>query len=527
MRHGFVRGAAILAAAGFISKLMGALYRIPFARLVGGEGVGLYQMAYPLYTVVLALSTAGIPVAISILVSEKLAVGDRYGARRVFKVSLAMLAGAGAFFSLLLAASAKTLAYHVLSEPRAAAPITAIAPAIFVTSIVSALRGYFQGYQVMHPTAISQVLEQLVRVTTVFFAVFIFLPRSITLVAAGATFGAVTGSAAALVFLVWYLFAMHRTNKVSRVPVFPQERKRELVMRIGTIALPLSLGNLVMPISQMIDALVVPQRLRIAGFAATRATELFGEFTGMAGSLINLPTIVTVSLAVSLVPAISQALAKGNTAVVSRRINAALRISIILMLPAAAGLWALAEPIALLLYDIREVGIPLAYLSWGVFFLGLYQMTSGALQGLGKTYIPVINLFLASAAKFFLSYWWTAVPWLAIRGAALATVFGFAMAFLLNYLALKILVTGVHFKCFLLRPLPAVAVMAVSVIAAYKWLDLIFGNTVATLASVGLGAVIYVLVLGLFGVFRVQDLHDLPFVGHKLIRLLVKLGIAR
>ncbi|WP_366923344.1 polysaccharide biosynthesis protein [Metallumcola ferriviriculae] len=524
-RDGFIRGAAILALAGFISKSIGAFYRIPFARLVGGEGVGLYQMVYPIYTVVLALSTAGIPVAISVLVAEKTAQGDYYGANRIFKVALILLSVASLLFAAALMMGADFLATEVLKEPRAQLAIKAIAPAIFITGVMSSLRGFFQGQQVMHPTAISQVLEQSIRVITVFIAVFVY-SGNITLIAAGATFGAVTGSAVGLAFLIWY-FLRKRNTDFKRIGFLPQERKRVLVKRIIVIALPLSLGNLIMPIMQLIDAVVVPQRLRAAGYAVNRATELFGQFTGMAGTLINLPTIITLSLAVSLVPAIAEASSRGYLEQAAHRGNAALRVTTVLLLPAAAGLWALAEPISIFLFSISEVGVPLRYLAGGVVFLGLYQVTAGVLQGMSKTYIPVINLFIGAAVKLLLSYWLTAIPTVGIRGAAMSTVLGFFTAFMLNYLSLKIFLPGMAIKRYLFKPMLAVTIMTGIVVFSYGRFLLLWGNAIAVMGVIIIAVFAYLIMLAGTGALRLKDVEALPFAGSRIIKILVRLGFVR
>lgn len=522
-RDGFIKGAAVLALAGLVSKLMGAAYRIPFARIVGAEAMGIYQMAYPIYTIVLALSTAGVPVAISILVSEKISKGDTYGAKRVFKMSLTLLAFVGLFFSMALVVGADVLTQQVLREPRALPAVQAIAPAIFITSVMSAIRGYFQGQQIMYPTAISQIIEQFVRVSTVFLGVWLF-NKNIALVAAGATFGAVTGSGAGLFFLAYYLLRT-KNNRPAAKPSYPQERKRSLVKRIVIIALPLSLGNLIMPIMHLIDAAVVPRALQAAGYGVTRSTELFGQFTGMAGTLVNLPTIITLSLAVSLVPAVAESVSEGSIDTVTRRINAALRVSIILMLPAAAGLWVLAQPISVFLFDIREVSVSLSFLAWGVIFLGLYQVTAGALQGMSKPVIPVINLIAGAVVKLFVSLWLTAIPAAGIRGAAIATVLGFITASGLNYLSLKRIVGGLNISSHLLKPLLAVIIMITTSAMAYARFSSAWGNSIGVLLAVILAAVVYIFSLVLLGAVEPRDVRMIPLVGVKLAAILTKLGL--
>lgn len=526
----FLKGAAVLSIAGLISKVLGAVYRIPLARLIGGEGVGLYQMAYPIYTMMLAVSTAGIPVAISILVAERKARGDEVGARRVFRVSLLLLTFTGALFSLIIFQGAYYLAVKVLYDERAFYAVVTVSPAIFFTALASAFRGYFQGHQSMTPTAVSQVVEQMVRVSTVLVAAYLLLPYGVEFAAAGATFGAVTGSAAALSVLLLIYASYRYRHRGRKKPnrFIAQEPVMRLVLRIAAIALPLSFSGLVMPVIQVIDATIVPLRLQAAGFSMARATELFGQFSGMATTLINLPTIVTVSLAMSLVPAISEAAARRQRGLIGSRIAQALRITMLLVLPAACGLWVLATPIATLLYGIPEVGISLEVLAPAAVLLGLYQTTSGALQGLGQTYIPVRNLIIGASVKVLGNYYLTAMPQLEIRGAGIATLAGFFVALLLNFITLK-RATGFPVRVVesLLKPVFAVTIMTAVVKKVHHVLTVALGSQPATVIAVAVGAFVYLTALLLLGSIREKDLKMIPGVGRPIAKFLNKVGLVR
>jgi stage V sporulation protein B len=515
-QQGFIKGAFILTLAGFASKLMGALYRIPLARLLGGEGMGLYQMAYPIYTMILAVSTAGIPVAISILVAEKQAQGDYRGGMRIFKIALFLLTLTGLFFSLIVFCTAEFLAKGLLNDERSFYAIIAISPAILITAVNSAFRGFFQGNRTMTPTAISQVFEQLIRVTTVLAAAYLLLPYGIEFSAAGATFGAVTGSIFALFVLIIFYITYPKRNKYSGELKLRKEGILSVTGRILYIALPLSLGGLVMPVMQFIDAVLVPMRLQSAGYGVMRSTELFGQLSGMANTLINLPIIITISLSVSLVPAISEIVSKGQMNVLKRRIMTALRVTFLLCLPAAAGLCVLATPISVLLYDIAEVGVSLSVLGPAVIFLGLYQITAAVLQGMRKTYLPVKNLFLGALIKIILTYWLTAVGGINIRGAAFATVCGFLIAFLLNYYDIKKhLDFKINWLKILTGPVTAAAVMSFTVYVFYDKFNLIIGSSAATLLAVFLGIVVYGCAAMITGAVKVKDLEMLSLIRKK------------
>jgi len=239
----FLKGALILSIAGGLSKVLGAVYRIPLGRLLGGEGIGLYQMAYPIYTAILALATAGIPVAISVLVARKETEGYTGDSERIFKVALIMLSIFGALLTLSVMKGAGFIAREVLNEPRAYYPIMAVAPAIFFSGILSVFRGYFQGHQSMMQTAVSQVVEQLFRVTAVVFLAILLYPRGLEYSASGATFGAVIGGMAGLiVLLVFYKKFKKSAANLGAKLVYSGASAWSLAKDLVRLAVPVSLG---------------------------------------------------------------------------------------------------------------------------------------------------------------------------------------------------------------------------------------------------------------------------------------------
>lgn len=500
----FLRGAFVLTVAGIIVKVLGAVYRIPFTRLVGSEGIGLYQMAYPIYSTLLALSTSGFPVAISLLVAERGALEDLSGARYTFFLSLLVLFFLGTFSSLGLYGAAPYLAANVLGDVRAYYPLIAVAPAILVISLTSAFRGYFQGWQMMWPTALSEVVEQVVRVATVFWATVVLLPRGVEFAAAGATFGAFTGGMGSFFILGVIFWWFEKRAKIRtwprKVATLHLGGAGQLARRLFSYALPVSAGSLVMPLVQTIDTIIIPRRLQEAGYSVHEATSLFGELSGMASSLVYLPAIFTISLASSLVPSVAAALARGNREEIKRRLATAVRVTIIFCLPAAVGLMVLATPITTLLFADPKAGAVTAWLAPAAFFSGLQQTTSGALQGLGYTWVPAVNLLVGCGIKVTCNYFLTVVPGLGVKGAALGSVSGFLVAFILNYWCLRLL-AGYRFTFFCLpRPFLAATIMGVVLPYFFGFVSFL-GNTVATGAAVLTGGLLYFTVLMISGEF--------------------------
>ncbi len=498
-KKSFLKGAFILGMAGVVSKLLGALYRIPLARLLGGEGMGLYQMAYPIYTTILALATAGVPVAISIMVARKESDGLSGDSRKIFRVSVLLLFIIGIILSAVVFLSAGWLASTVLQQPKALLPIAAIAPAIFFAGMMSVFRGYFQGHQWMVPTAVSQVIEQTFRVIFVLVLAFWLFPRGLEMAAAGATFGAVIGGVAGLsVLLIFYL--RFRSRRVVGSLKVSQESSLSLAKQLFVLAVPVSLGAMVVPLVQMLDAVIVPQRLIWAGFSVSRATELYGELSGMAGVLINLPTIFTIAIATSLVPAVAEALAMKDKLAVQQRINEGLRVAMLLALPSAAGLYVLAYQITDLLFSSPEAGIPLAYLSFSVIVLALFQITSAALQGLGHPEIPFRHLLVTGILKVFFNYYLTGLVFLNIKGPAIGTSLAFLVGSSLNMIQLTRR-TGISFEwARYARLILVTIVMSVAVKIAYQTM-ITWGiiSHLATLLAIGVGVAVYGLALLISG----------------------------
>jgi stage V sporulation protein B len=527
----FIKGALILTVAGIIVKVIGSVNRILLSRLLGGEGVGLYQMAYPIYLLALSISSAGIPVAISIIVAEKIALGDYRGANKVFKISLTVLAITGIIFTFLLYFGAGWLIeYRFVRDPRAYYAIAALAPAIFFVTILSSYRGYFQGLQEMTPTAVSQIIEQFFRVATMIAFAYLLMPHGLEFAAAGASFGAGPGAAAGLLVLVYYYWRKKPAFQyhMDHQPEMKQESGTSIITRIVKLALPVSLANIMLPVVSNIDLLVVPARLEVAGYTVEQATELFGYLTGMAVPLVNLATILTASLAASLVPAISEAYTLNYHQRIYQRTATAMRIANLITIPSAVGMWLLATPISLMLYGTPGAGSSIAIMAAGIFLLGIHQVTTGVLQGLGHTAVPVINMVISAAAKVVLSWILTAIPALGIQGAAWATNADFGLAALLNmYFVYRYVGFGIDVK-HTIKTIIAAAVMGVIVLLTYDAvMTHLLKNSLATLTAIAVGGSVYGVILLITGAVEERDLERVPRVGGRLVRLLKAIKVMR
>lgn len=516
--------------AGIIVKIIGSVNRIILSRMLGGEGIGLYQMAYPIYQLALSVSSAGIPVAISILTAEKIALGDYIGAKRIFRLSLKVMIVTGFIFSGALYYGAGWLIdAQIVRDERAYYAIAALAPAIFFVTILSSYRGYFQGMQMMTPTAVSQIFEQAVRVVVMIVLAVVFLPYGLEYAAAGASFGAAPGAVAGVAVLLYYYWRyriVHKEQLKLQNHEIQQESSKQIIKRMIQLALPVSLANIMLPVTASIDLFIVPARLEIAGYTVEAATELFGYLTGMAVALVNLPTILTASLAASLVPAISEAGALKDRFGIALRTTTALRMTILLMMPSCAGLYLLAMPISELLYATSNAGSCIAILSFGVILLGIGQVTTGVLQGLGHTTIPLVNMIVAALVKIVFSWVLTANPAWGIEGAAWATNADFGTVALLNlYFIDRYVGCRIHFKS-TCKVIAATLMMSVAVVVSYDTLmQGIWGNTIATLGAIASGGGIYVVAILLIGGITKNEIESIPKIAKQLAKVLAKVRL--
>ncbi len=535
----FIRGAMILGVAALISKIMGSVYTVVLQNVIGDRGMGLYQMAYPIYATLLIISTAGVPVAVSKFVSEYAAVGDIEGAQRIYRVSLWLLTVVGVGCAAALFIFAEPFA-RLSGDPNAVFAIRAIAPALLVVPALSSMRGYFQGWQVMNPTAISQVVEQFVRVITIIAGAYVVLHFGFgdSSAAAAAAFGAVSGGVAGFGVMGYFLRRMKRDRREAprRVSARSQPRRARLstfaiLRKLVYYSVPVSLGALVVPLTSNVDALTVTNLLKLHGAAQAAATSEFGLLAGRASKLMMFPAALAGSIGVALLPSISEANAMRDDAQTSQRILLGMRITTLFALPAAVGLFLLAKPIDIALFQDSAGYHAIQILALATFFSTLQTSLCASLQGVGAVYLPVGSLVVGTALKVALNF--VLVPPLGIDGAAMATVLSYALASLLNWLALRRYVTAkVPWADYVWKPAAATFVMAGCTFAALaQWhrLHIVLTGRLnagaVTLVGVTVGALVYGLALLVSGALQESEVAALPRIGCRLAAACRRLGL--
>lgn len=526
-----LRGAAVLGAAGLLVKLLGAVFRIPLQALIGEEGMAYYGYAYPLYSLFLVIATAGIPVAISRLVSEKIAVKDYEGAHRVFKVSGWLLFFIGLISFIICYFGAGLISEYIIGDMGAKRPLEAIAPALIFVPVMSAFRGYFQGRQNMNPTAVSQFVEQVFRVAVGLTLAYVFLNQSLDMAAAGATFGATAGSIAGLLVIVLIYF-LSKNSINQNIQRYKTHRRREssknIIKQILIIAVPITIGSSILPLINAVDSVLVTRRLVDGGFLIEEARILWGQLSGYCNTMVGLPQVITQAVAIAVVPAVAGAFKTGQKREVNESVNLGIRTSMIIGMPCALGIMALAEPILLLLFPKEPAGVAsaaptLMIMCISVALMSVLQTTTGILQGINKQMVPVKNMAIGAVGKVILTYILVAVPALNIKGAAIGSIFVYAVAFVLNMKAvIKYTGAKVDMSLTFVKPTIASLIMGICAFASYKLIYMVVGsNTIATLSSVLIGVIVYgILILGLKAISK-EEIERMPG-GQKLAAILDK-----
>ena len=526
-KKSFFKGAVILGIAGIIVKVFGAFFRIPLANIIGDTGMGYYQTAYPVYVLLLTLSTAGIPTAIARLVSERTTEGNHKEAYRIFTVSFRLLLAMGIVTSLLLFLGAPYIVQYMKGEPEAIYSMRSIAPALLFVPIMAAFRGYFQGQQDMTPTASSQVIEQAFRVVFGLSMAVILLPAGLKFAAAGASAGAAAGGFFGLIGI--FAIYMRRRSVIREhcrnSPDGEPEAAKSILWKIVVIAVPVTIGAAIMPIMTNIDLAIVVRRLVQSGYSSAEANSLYGQLSGFATPLINLPQVLTQAIAMSLVPAVASAFSAKDQEFLRYNTAFGIRTAMIIGMPCSVGLMVLSKPIMLLLYPAQQASAvnaaeSLFILAFGAIFLSLVQTLTGILQGVKRQLIPVINLAIGAGIKVIITYVLTGIPSVNVKGAAAGTAAAYITAALLNYRAVrKYTGSRPNFSLTFGRPMLSAAIMGAIVWAIYSGLSLFTGNTVATMVSVFCGVVVYGFCILRFKGITPDEIKMLPK-GAKIVAML-------
>ena len=498
-KQSLIKGTIVLGVAGIIAKFLGIFFRWPLQMLIGDEGVGFYQLSYPLYMFFIAIAS-GIPVAVSKMVSEKNAMHDREGVIQVLRKAMLLMVIMGGSFSVLMICFANPLITFLKWPPKAYFSLMGIALAPIFISIMGALRGFFQGLQNMNNTAVSQILEQIGRVTIGVGLAYILLPSGIEYSAGGAAFGAAAGGLIGGCYLLYKYIRMRKKFWIYKV-----NNDITILSKLLYIAIPISLGATVGSIMSLIDSILVPQKLLLAGYSYKQATILYGQLTGKAFVLINVPLTLSIALCASLVPIIAEAHILHRREDVVSKVQTAVRLAFVIALPSMLGLFFMAEPVLNLVFPGQAEGAAiLKYLSLSIPFIILAQISTAILQGTGKYIMPVMNLGIGCIAKIIITFILVPMPELNVYGAIIGTVTGYVISAALNIrLMRKTLNTSINYYDAFIKPGFASVIMIFAVVFFNGYIyNYTSSSRISCLIAVLIGVIVYGIFILIFGIFK-------------------------
>ena len=525
----FVDQAAILIAAMLISRLLGFLYRMPMTHFIGDDGNAYYAAGYTVYSFLLILSSAGLPAAISKLVSERITLKRYNDAHAVFQVALVLSAVMGIICSLAFLFGARYISAF-LSQPLSYYSMLALSPTLLIVGIMAVYRGYFQGMNTTKPTAFSQIIEQVFNVVFSVFLAWLLHKRGPEFGAAGGTAGTGIGALAGLaVMLIIYKLnskIIHRRLKRDHLP--QKESYSEIASAVIKTAWPIILGTAVFSISNIIDTTMVSNCLKASNaFTQKEIDVLFGQFTGKYVVLTTLPVVISSAMATASVPSVASSSALRDAKAVSEKINLGMRMAMLFTIPAAIGLSVLGVPILQMLFPSRsEGGFLLQWGGIGVIFLALAQITTGMLQGVGYVKLPIIGAIVGAVIKVILNFILISNPSINILGAVLSTIACYFAASLLDIFFLWYITRiKIDFMGILFKPLICAVGMGITSYGAYEAIFFLSrSNTISVIFAITFGMIVYFLcMLMLKGIVR-SDLNTFPM-GNKLVRAMDKLGL--
>lgn len=435
-KQSFLKGALILILAGMITRFLGFINRIVVARLMGEEGVGLYMMALPTLFLVMTLTQMGLPVAISKRVAEADALGDHAKIKRILVVSIMITSLTSIAFTILMIIGAPFIASTLLTDERTIWPLIAISPIVPITAISAIIRGYFQGKQNMTPQSIAQVIEQLVRIVCVAFFINLFLPYGVEYAAAGAMISVILGEFISLLYML-HRFKQNKQVKIRRRFFSYLSSSRQTMRELFSISLPSTGSRMIGSISNFLEPILVAQSLAIAGVTATLATKQYGELTGYALPLLYLPTFITHSLAIALVPSISEAEAKNHRKLIHYRIHQSIRISF--ASGAIATVIITLFSVQILSYMYGTANASNFILLMAPFYILLYIQSplQAALQALDLARPAMWNSLFGAVVKFVVLFFLASNPEFGIMGVAISMSVGVVLITLLHLATLR------------------------------------------------------------------------------------------
>ncbi len=502
-KQSFVTGAAILMMANIISKILGAVFKIPLTYILKEEGMAIYNSAFQIYILFLSFVISGLPFAISKLVSEYSAKKEKAMVCAVINVSTKLLFIIGITLSLILYFGADFFAL-ALKEDRAAFAIKMIAPSVFFVAIGCIYKNYFQGISNMIPSAISQVIEAIIKLLAGFYLAFYFIDFGTYKASGGAALGISIGEAIAtlILFLLYILLQKERTRST---PI----QRRTVLSQIGSIAIPLLFASVISSMLSVMDTTIMRASLLDYGHNIDEARFIYGAYTGYALTLFHLPVGILATLGVSILPLVAGSIAVNDMKRAQKVSSAAIRLSIILSLPCAVAIYFMGENMLDILFNNTYSAKMLKLISPCVLFLCVSQISNAIIQSAGKILQSFLCALISSVIKLILYY--LLIPKMSIYGAIIGADISYFIYMILS-LVLANRTIGVKYsiKDMMIKPAISIAMMIVVLILVQKPLEYEISNVyiLTALKCIFCGSA-YVLTLVLTGGVSIKEIRRL------------------
>lgn len=544
-KSNFIVQGSVLAIASIVVRIIGMLYRIPLTGIIGDVGNGIYSVAYEVYAILLLISSYSLPLAVSKLMSALVARGEERNAQRYFRCALLFAVIVGGIVAVVTFIFAGPIAGDMMKSPMSTLSLKVLAPAIFVVAVMGVLRGYFQGMGSMVPTAISQVVEQIVNALVSVGAAYVLFAYGELAVkitrksgleyaygAAGGTMGTLLGAVAGLITLV-VLLVFFKRSFITKIRPAERDAKLDSVATVYRNLLftivPVILSTAVYNLSNVLDQAVFNRILAGQGKTSDEYNALWGVFSGKYRLLTNVPISVASAMVASTVIGISAAVALKNRREVVRKTRVCIRFTMMITIPCAVGLSVLASPILQMLWsDTREISANLLrYGSISVVLYALSTLSNGILQGVNKMRIPVRNAVIALISHLVLLVVLLQVFKLHVYGVVIANIFFALIMCILNGRAMRRYIKGYRQEVIRTFIIPAInsLLMGVMVYFVHKGIVALTGlNGIGVIASILLGAVVYFVGMIYMGGISEKDLLSFPK-GTLLVRLANKLHL--
>lgn len=531
-KEGFMQSVLILMVSQLLIKLLGLVYQIYLTNKegFGDTGNAIRSGGYQIYALLLTISSIGVPNAISKLVSERVVVGDSKGAHRIFKVSLLTFGIIGFIGTMILFVGAGYISSVILQIPEAEMTLVALSPSVFLVTIASVMRGYFNGREKISVTAKSQTLEQVFKtiLTIVVVEIVGFATNLNTaLMSAGANLATTLSVLLSFGYLTLYynIYKKGIAEEIKNSVNYKKESVLTLVKKILFVSTPITLSAIMSTLNKNIDSITVVRGLK-KFLSEAEAKAQYGILSGKVDTLTTLPLSFNIAFATALVPYVSSAIAKGEKENAGKRISFSILVSILIGLPCTIGMMVFSEQIIGLLFPNATNGaLLLQVTAVTIIFSVLAQTVNGALQGLGKIMVPAITSTIGLLVKLFMNIKLIPIPEIGVYGAAIASIVNNIVAFGLSYIVLaKTIKLDLKFGKCVIKPIIATAIMGICSYYLYFILSGIISTRIATIIAIVFAIIIYLLAVVALKILSKEEIKMIPY-GTKIVKMLEKLGI--